>query len=163
MYCCVVNRLTSSNKYTTHIPAGDTNGSFFGKCTCGVPRVDGIPCSHMIAVCKSGQIEGLSESNIMPYWWHMSHWQKQYPQGVSVSCNFSIDIIRESKPNHQFKLCPAISGPNKAGHPKFNKRQKGLMEQAMEKKQKKVLRGYQDASRRRHRRRRSRHAVVQLK
>lgn len=68
MYCCVVNRLTSSNKYTTHIPAGDTNGSFFGKCTCGVPRVDGIPCPHMIAVCKSGWIEGLSESNIMPYW-----------------------------------------------------------------------------------------------
>ena len=79
-YCCVVNRLTSSNKYTTLIPGNDTNGSFFGTCNCGVPRVDGLPCQHMIAVCKSGCIKGLDESNVMPYWWHTSHWRKQYPQ-----------------------------------------------------------------------------------
>ena len=36
-YCCVVNRLTSSNTYTTPIPVFDMNGSFFGTCTCGVP------------------------------------------------------------------------------------------------------------------------------
>jgi hypothetical protein len=112
MYC-VVNRLTSSNKYATHIPAGDTNVSFFGKCTCGVPRVDGIPCPHMIAVCKSGRIEGLTESNIMPYWWHTSHWQKQYPKEVSVMSNFSKDSLQESEPDHSYMLCPAISGCRK--------------------------------------------------
>jgi len=43
-YVCVVNRLTSSNKYTTRIPGYDTHGSFFGTCDCGIPRVDGFPC-----------------------------------------------------------------------------------------------------------------------
>jgi hypothetical protein len=47
-YCCVANRLTSSNRYTTRIPGTDTNGSFFGTCNCGVPLVDGLPCQHMM-------------------------------------------------------------------------------------------------------------------
>ncbi len=79
---CVVNHPTSSNKYTTCIP-GRT-------CNCGIPQVAGLPCQHMIAVCKSGCIDGLDESNVMPYWWHTSHWRKQYPQGISVGSNFSI-------------------------------------------------------------------------
>ena len=136
-YCCVVNRLTSSNKYTTLIPGNDTNGSFFGTCNCGVPRVDGLPCQHMIAVCKSGRIEGLDESNVMPYWWHTSHWRNQYPQGVSVGSNFSIDTMRHGEDDQKYKLCPAISGPNKAGRPKLDKRHTSLMEQAMEKTKKK--------------------------
>ena len=136
-YCCVVNRLTSSNKYTTHIPGTDTNGSFFGTCNCGIPRVDGLPCQHMIAVCKSGRIDGLDESNVMPYWWHTSHWRKQYPQGVSVGSNFSIDTMRAGEQDKKYKLCPAISGPNKAGRPKLDKRHTSLMEQAIEKEKKK--------------------------
>ena len=100
-YCCVVNRLTLSNKHTTRIPGNVTNGSFFGTCNCGVSQVVGLPCQHTIAVCKSGRIDGLNESNVMPfwesnvmpYWWHTSHWHKQYPQGVSVGSNFSIDTI----------------------------------------------------------------------
>ena len=135
-YCCVVNRLTSSNKYTTRIPGYDTHGSFFGTCDCGIPRVDGFPCQHMIAVCKSGRIEGLKESNVMPYWWHTSHWRKQYPQGVSVGSNFSIEMMRNGKQDNKYKLCPAISGPNKTGRPKLDKRYKSLMEQSMEKKKK---------------------------
>ena len=135
-YCCVVNRLTSSNKYTTHIPVFDTNGSFFGTCTCGVPRVDGFPCQHMIAVCKSGRIDGLDESNVMPYWWHTSHWRKQYPQGVSVGSNFSIDTMRAGEQDNKYMLCPAISGPNKAGRPKLDKRCTSFMDQAIEKKKK---------------------------
>ena len=133
----MVNRLTSSNKYTTHIPGTDTNGSFFGTCNCGVPRVDGLPCQHMIAVCKSGRIDGLDESNVMPYWWHTSHWRKQYPQGVSVGSNFSIDTMRAGEQDKKYKLCPAISGPNKAGRPKLDKRHTSLMEQAIEKEKKK--------------------------
>jgi hypothetical protein len=135
-YCCVVNRLTSSNKYTTRIPINDTHGSFFGSCNCGVPRVDGFPCQHMIAVCKSGRIEGLNESNIMPYWWHTSHWRKQYPQGVSVGSNFSIEMMKNGERDDRYKLCPAISGPNKTGRPKLDKRHKSLIEQATEKKKK---------------------------
>ncbi len=136
-YCCVVNRLTSSNKYTTHIPVFDTNGSFFGTCTCGIPLVDGFPCQHMIAVCKSGRIDGFDESNVMPYWWHTSHWRKQYPQGISVGSNFSIDTMRAGEQDKKYMLCPAISGPNKAGHPKLDKRHTSFMDQAIEKKKKK--------------------------
>ena len=112
------------------------NGSFFGSCDCGVPRVDGFPCQHMIAVCKSGRIEGLNESNIMPYWWHTSHWRKQYPRGVSVGSNFSIEMMKNGERDDRYKLCPAISGPNKTGRPKLDKRRKSLIEQATEKKKK---------------------------
>ena len=133
----MVNRLTSSNSYTTIIPVFDTNGSFFGTCTCGVPRVDGFPCQHMIAVCKSGCIDGLDESNVMPYWWHTSHWCKQYPQGVLVGSNFSIDTMRAGEQDNKNMLCPAISGLNKAGCPKLDKRRTSFMDQAIEKKKKK--------------------------
>jgi len=135
-YVCFVNRLTSSNLYNTRVPMNDTNGSFFGTCTCGVPQVDGLPCQHMIAVCKSGRIEGLNESNVMPYWWHTSHWRRQYPARVSVGSNFSIDTMRTGEQDHKYKLCPAISGPKKAGRPKLDKRRISFMEQAMEKKKK---------------------------
>jgi hypothetical protein len=73
---------------------------------------------------------------VMPYWWHTSHWRKQYPQGVSVGSNFSIDMMRNGERDHKYKLCPAICGPNKTGRPKLDKRCKSLMEQAMEKKKK---------------------------
>ena len=52
-YCCVVNRIVSHNKYTCWFHVIKENGSIFGDCCCGVPRVDGIPCRHMVAVCKS--------------------------------------------------------------------------------------------------------------
>jgi len=77
------------------------------------------------------------ELNVMTYWWHTSHWRKQYPQGVSVGSNFSIDTMRAGGQDLKYKLCPAISGPSKAGRPKLDKRHTSLMEQAMEKKQKK--------------------------
>ena len=85
-------------------------------------------------MCKSGRIDGLDESNVMPYWWHTSHWCKQYPQGVSVGLNFSIDTMRAGEQDQKYKLCPAISGPNKAGRLKLDKRHTSLIEQAMEKK-----------------------------
>ena len=45
------------------------DGSVFGGCSCGVPNTDGIPCHHMIAVVKSGRIDGLTPTNAMPFWW----------------------------------------------------------------------------------------------
>ncbi len=55
-----------------------------------------------------------------------------------MSCDFSMDSIQESEPDLQFKLCPSISGPNKASCPKINRRQKDFMKQAMEKKNMKL-------------------------
>jgi hypothetical protein len=76
--------------------------------------------------------------NVMPYWWHTSHRRKQYPLGISVGWNFSIEPMRAGEQDKKYKLCPAISGPNKAGRPKLGKRHTSLMEQAMEKKKKKI-------------------------
>jgi hypothetical protein len=50
-----------------------------------------------------------------------------------VGSNFSIDTIRASEPDKKYKLCPAISGPNKAGGPRLDKRRKSFLEQATEK------------------------------
>ena len=54
-----------------------------------------------------------------------------------MGSNFSIDTMRAGEQDLKYKLCPAISGPSKAGHPKLDKRHKSLTEQAMEKKKKK--------------------------
>ena len=54
-----------------------------------------------------------------------------------MGSNFSIDTMRAGEQDLKYKLCPAISGPSKAGRPKLDKRHTSLMEQAMEKKKKK--------------------------
>ena len=131
---CRVNRIISPNIYTCWFHAIEQEGSLFGDCTCGVPRVDGIPCEHMVAVCKSKKIDGLNENNIMPLTYHTSLWRKQYPSGVSVTCVTNIDDLRRaSNPSNKFMLCPAISAPRKAGRPKVMKRIKSSQELAMEK------------------------------
>ena len=137
-HICRVNRVVSANQYTCVIPMVDKDDSYFGTCTCGVPKVDGIPCVHMIAVVKSNRIEGLNESNIMPYWYHTSHWRKQYPEGSNVGAgNITLSILREThRPAKDYKLCPGISGPRKGGRPKKLKRLKSAMEVALEKKKK---------------------------
>ena len=50
-----------------------------------------------------------------------------------MGSNYSIDTMRAGEQDKKYKLCPAISGPNKAGRPKLDKRHKSLMEQTMEK------------------------------
>ena len=45
--------------------------------------------------------------------------------------------MRAGEQDLKYKLCPAISGPSKAGRPKLDKRHTSLMEQAMGKKKKK--------------------------
>ena len=137
-HICMVNRVVSANQYTCVIPMVDNEDSYFGTCTCGVPKVDGIPCVHMIAVVKSNRIEGLNESNIMPYWYHTSHWRKQYPEGSNVGAgNITLSILREThRPAKDYKLCPGISAPRKGGRPKKVQRLKSAMEVALENKKK---------------------------
>ena len=54
-----------------------------------------------------------------------------------MGLNFSIDTMRAGEQDQKYKLCPAISGPNKVGRPKLDKRHTSLMEQATEKTNKK--------------------------
>ena len=141
MWCCHINRIVSNNLYTCHIPiVANDYGSHFGTCTCGVPKVDGIPCMHMVAICKSNRIEGLNENNIMPFWCHTSHWRKQYPEDSSVdSTHITILQLKENyKASKELKLCPRFSAPRKGGRPSRNKRHKSSMEIASEKKKAKT-------------------------
>ena len=42
------------NWNTLRFPNEEIAGSRFRTCTCGIPKVKGIPCHHMVAVLKSG-------------------------------------------------------------------------------------------------------------
>jgi hypothetical protein len=53
---------------TVTIPKVPTKGSYFGRCTCGLPQRDAIPCKHMAAVVVSSRIPALSRTNIMLFW-----------------------------------------------------------------------------------------------
>jgi hypothetical protein len=132
-YCCIVNRIVSPNNYTCWFHVIEENGSICGVSSCGVPRVDGIPCYYMVAVSKSKKFVGLNGTNIMPFWWHTTHWHRQYPQGTSVNNNFSIEMLRiNAKPSQEFCLCSAFSNGRKPSQPKEEKRHKSAMEKAME-------------------------------
>ncbi len=69
-YECRVTRVGKGHKERTcYFMKELTMGSVFGGCSCGVPFTDGLPCHHMVAVVKSSQIEGMTPTNAMPYWW----------------------------------------------------------------------------------------------
>lgn len=106
----------------------DDDGSVFGGCSCGVPNTDGIPCHHMIAVVKSGRIEGLTPTNAMPFWWTTECWKQQYPEDVEVSCNFDLSTLRRTPEDGLMRYCPPYTAPNKAGRPKNEKRMKSPVE-----------------------------------
>ena len=63
------------------IPNVSTRGSRFGTCTCGGPKVLGLPCEHIAAVVKFGVL-GVTTTNIMPYWWTIEEMRIQYPMNV---------------------------------------------------------------------------------
>lgn len=68
-------------------------GLAFGGCSCGKPYTCGIPCHHMVAVIKSSQIEGLTPTNAMPYWWFAEFWRDQYPIVTIVTCDFDLETL----------------------------------------------------------------------
>jgi hypothetical protein len=141
MDCHQVKFVISTNLYTCHIPmVADNNGSHFGTCTCGVLKVDGIPCMHIVAICKSNRIQGLNENYIMPFWYHTSHWRKQYPEGTSVDCSHitMLQLKENNEASKELKLCPGFSAPRKGGRPSHNKRHKSCMEIVSEKKKAKT-------------------------
>jgi hypothetical protein len=142
-YDCTVSSNRTNNTYYCWFPRTyDDDNSLFGGCSCGVPNTDGIPCNHMCVVVKSYRIEGLNETNIMPIWWHTSHWRRQYPADSVVRSTVDIESLRNAaastKSNHmEFKLCPPYSAQRKSGRPREEKRIKGAIEIAIDKTEKK--------------------------
>jgi hypothetical protein len=104
----------------------------------GRPSTDGIPCVHMCRVVKSHRIDGLTETNVMPTWWHTSSWRKQYPKETTVRCT-DIQTLKNTcaigtRTNKLYALCPPYAAPKKSGHPKEATRIKGSIEMSLDKK-----------------------------
>lgn len=139
--CEVWKTATMSKSFCWFHVTYDEDGTLFGGCSCGVPNTDGIPCQHMVAVVKSYKIDGLNETNVMPIWWHTSHWRKQYPFMATSTSNFDIQSLRHvdsTKVESSYALCPPYAGPKKAGRPREEKQIKGAVEIVMDNKKMKA-------------------------
>jgi hypothetical protein len=102
--------------------------SLSGGCSCGIPFTDGIPCHHMVAVVKSSQIEGLTPTNAMPYWWTTECWRNQYPADINVMCAFDMEALRETPEDRAMIYFPPYAAPRKTGRPKIDKKIKSPLE-----------------------------------
>ncbi len=126
---CTIN----ATKFTVVIPATGKYDSRFGTCNCGKPAKDGVPCEHMVAVVKSSHIDGLSQNQMMPYWWMNAHWQAQYAGNVECRADIAISTIKDKyTPDKTLCYCPAWTAGKKKGHPKANVRKTSVMDYVAE-------------------------------
>jgi hypothetical protein len=135
---CTITRYSSNTTNTCWFLTEYKQGSHFGSCSCGRPSTNGIPCDHICAVVKSHSIDGLTETNVMPTWWHTSSWCKQYPKESTVRCT-DIQTLKNtctlgSNTKKLYVLCPPYSAPKKSGHLMAAKRIKGSIEISLDKK-----------------------------
>ncbi len=111
------------------IPLLEVAGLRFGSCSCRVTQVMGVPCQHMVAVLKSGVIEGFDKNNIMPVWWMMTTLKHQFPLDVTIGENMDIDWLKtRGEPDSNLHHSPANAAPNKSGCPKKGGQIKGPLE-----------------------------------
>jgi hypothetical protein len=117
---CSVRKTGANGKnYLVKIPLAEVEGSRFGSCSCRVTQVMGVPCQHMVAVLKSGVIEGIDENNMMPVWWMTTTLKRQFPLDVAVGENMDIDWLKtRGEPDSNLCHSPAMAAPNKSGRPK---------------------------------------------
>jgi hypothetical protein len=120
------------------IPKSDTLGSRFGKCTCGFPKKDGIPCQHMVAVSKLGRIAGLTRTAVMLHWYTTAQWCNRFLKKTYIDTQQTLQSIKaKSTPHDELRYFPNWLGPQKKGHPKTYKRRKSIadhIEQSAKKK-----------------------------
>ena len=141
----IVNKASvNSKRYTVIIPLDGRAGSRFGTCTCGKPATDGVPCAHMVVVAKSSSIEGLTRTQIMPYWWTTAHWREQYPLELNCHGDITMETVKgRHRPDELLAYCPTWSAAKKKGRPKANMREKGIADHIAEsgkKKRKRAVR-----------------------
>ena len=108
-----------SPERTVKIPKVNVNNLLFGTCSCGVPQVDSVPCIHMMAVAKSGRVNGLAVEDLMPWWWTTRQWRLQLPKELIVMSTVSMSGLKENfEPDMKLKYCPDWTAARKAGCPK---------------------------------------------
>ena len=127
--------------YTILIPKRRYYNTRFGRCTCGVPKRDGVPCIHMAVLVLGGDLPDptVTQVTIMPYWLTTEHWREQYPQDITSKGSLTIKSIMASyQPDDRIRYGPEWAAPQKAGRPKANARVMGVADyiQASAKKRK---------------------------
>ncbi len=123
------------NEQIITLPKNLVNGSYFGRCTCGVDLTDAVPCKHMAAIALSSVIRPqITPMNIMPIWWKRKQWREQFPLDVYAKANITIKSVKEGRiPDFILRLCPDWTAANKSGRPKKGDRYKLGLEKAMAK------------------------------
>jgi hypothetical protein len=129
-FCCRVKNNSATHVWrTTTFPIEEVNGSRFGTCTCGSPRMMGEPCMHMVVALKSGSVEGLNENNFMPTWWMISQMRVQYPIDMVIKADMDMaSLMLEGEADHHICYCPPGAAPRKSGRPKGEGQMKGALE-----------------------------------
>jgi len=123
------------------IPFQATMGMRFGMCTCGKPKMDGVPCKHMAVIAMSSMIEGLTGIQVMPYWWTTVHWQQQYAMEVNCLTDISLKTLKTmSTADEMLRYCPSWVAAQKAGRPKATVHEKSLTDLIQESAKKKHTR-----------------------
>ena len=108
-----------------------THGSRFGSCTCGRPKLLGVPCAHMVIAVKTGRVQQLKEENVMPYWWHTQQMRLQYPRLLEFVGDMDMSMLKNmGMPSPHLYYCPEIAGARKTGRPKNASRIVGVLEAA---------------------------------
>ena len=143
----VVSKLSASfREYILRIPKTaeeEHHGSRFGMCTCGFPSKEGLPCNHMVAIVKSGQIPDLSKFDIMPYWYSRTKWQLQFPVNGTCKSDITLASIKlNHRPDEFIKYCPSWVAGKKKGRPKTEKRKLGIVDHVRKGVSKKRRRNY---------------------
>jgi hypothetical protein len=127
VWVCSVKRIEMGREHEVTIPKEPVRRSHFGRCTCGVDRIDSAPCEHVAAVAASLRLPGV----VMPYWWTRAHWCMQLPQEALGVTNVSMSIIiADNEPDHNLRYCPDWTANQKSGRPKKDKRKKSVLESA---------------------------------
>jgi hypothetical protein len=123
----VSKKSTSEREYAIIIPMIDTIGSKLGNCTCVLPKKEGIPCHHMVAVPKLGRINGLTRTAVMPYWYTTTQWHYQFPKNNYIVTHQTLKSIKaNSTPHNKLCYCPNWAGSQKKSRPKKAKRKKNI-------------------------------------
>ena len=125
---------TNRNQGKVKIPNQPFKGSRFGTCSCGAPKVLGIPCEHMAAVVQAGYND-LTKTDIMPFWWTMAELRLQFPMTHSYPERITLEqVINGGIADHNLRYCPSLAAAQKTGRPKKGKRIKGAAEKKGRKK-----------------------------
>ena len=119
---------TNNHDGKVKIPNQPFKGSRFGSCSCGAPKVLGIPCKHMAAVVQA-RYNDLTQTNIMPFWWSVAELHVQFPMTESNPERITLEyVINSGIADINLRYCPSLVAVQKTGRPKKGKRIKGAAE-----------------------------------